>query len=102
MYKDKENLKNKLNENQKRNKNQVNINLTRNQMTLKNEKINPIINNTKNTIKTKSYLTNNIISNYFDNDFISESQQKSLDEFKKVLLKIDENIENNKKINLNE
>ena len=102
LYKDKENLKNKLNENQKRNKNQVNINLTSNQMTLKNEKINPIINNTKNTIKTKSYLTNNIISNYFDNDFISESQQKSLDEFKKVLLKIDENIENNKKINLNE
>ena len=72
----------------------------------KTDNINPILNNnTLNMVNQKSNTNININTNNninimsrLDTDPFSESQQKSIEEFKKVLLKIDENIQMNNEI----
>ena len=65
---------------------------------IKNNNIVNMVNQTSN-INKKINTNNNInIMNRVDTDPFSESQQKSIEEFKKVLLKIDENIQMNKEI----
>jgi hypothetical protein len=77
------------------------------QFSPRTDNINSIINNhIVNMVSQKSNINknkntnnnNNIIMNRIDTDPFSESQQKSIEEFKKVLLKIDENIQMNNEI----
>ena len=98
LIKEKEQLQKKLNDNEKKYLNQLN-NKKDILFSPQNKKTHPIINNAINMInskglenKTNTHILNSPIDSY------SESQQKSLEDFKKVLSKIDENIQINKEL----
>ena len=99
LIKEKEQLQNKLNDNEKKYLKQLN-NKKELSLTPQTKKINPIINNALNMINSKDIENNNNNNKVIHSpiDFFSESQQKSLEDFKKVLLKIDENIQINKEL----